>query len=183
MQLMNGNLSIDPSSENLGNFMNLTVRLNLNRSGLTDRLKYKDNETGITFLKRVNILLADGDGLTQSILQRLTNDSGRHLAIAASWFQCIEVIRSSAIEFQLLLIDVHLLEENIREMSSRVRKLKSGGWLMIIALVPYADEEIRERCLRNGVHGVVPKPVIQKEIEEELERIINQSHVAAVASL
>ncbi|XP_068643724.1 ethylene receptor 2-like [Aristolochia californica] len=176
-QLMNGELSASPSlSQNRK--MSLTIRLAVTRSEeALNRPKY-NQDSGLSLLQRKTILLADSDGFSQSIIRKLLEKLGCRLSVASSWYQCLETLHLNRDEFQLLLIDLHLLEENIHEMSSRVRKLRSGSWLLVVALVSEADKETRDKCLQHGVHGVVSKPVILREMEEELQRIVHQSGAA-----
>ncbi|KAG9454575.1 hypothetical protein H6P81_007479 [Aristolochia fimbriata] len=176
-QLMNGELLASPNLNGVKK-MSLIVRLGVRRSqGALNRPKYTQ-ESGLALLQRMSVLLADSDRFSQSIIRKLLEKLGCRLSVVSSWYHCLETLGLNRDEFQLLLIDFHLLEENIHEMSSRIRKLRSGSWLLIVALVSEADKETRDRCLQNGVHGVVSKPVILQEMGEELQRIVHQSGAA-----
>ncbi|XP_077238934.1 ethylene receptor 2-like [Tasmannia lanceolata] len=174
-QLMHGNISISPTSKDLHRSMNLTIKLQLKKlEGGLLKSGLMDHETSRCVLKGMNILLADTDDFNRSIMRKLLKNLGGHLSVVSSWYQCLDTLRLNGNKFQLLLIDLNMLKENICEMSARVRKLRSGGWLLIVALTSKANSDTRDRCLRNGIHGMICKPVILQEMEDELQRIVQQ---------
>ncbi|XP_058099388.1 ethylene receptor 2-like [Magnolia sinica] len=172
-ELMHGTVTALPTPEGHHRNINMTIRLQLRRSqGGTIQSKYPHHETSGFLFKGMDILLADGDSFNQSITRKLLEKMGCHLFVASSWYECLDTLHQNVGEFHLLLIDLNMLEESIHEMSARVRKLQSGSWRLIIGLTLKANQEIRDRCRQNGIHGVICKPVVLQEMEDELQRII-----------
>lgn len=176
MQLMHGSISVSTNPQGQQRKMNLTIRLQLKRSlvGLA-RPRYIDPKTPESLLNGMNILLADEDSFNRSITRKLLGQTGCYLTVVSSWYQCLETLFChNGNEYHLLLIDLGILEENVHEVCSLIRRLQSERWFLVVALTSKADRNTRDRCLQNGMNGVIGKPVILKEMAVELQRIIQK---------
>ncbi|KAF8396814.1 hypothetical protein HHK36_018447 [Tetracentron sinense] len=171
-QLMHGSISVVPNIQGLGRSMNLTIRLELQplEAGPTQP-RCRDPENARCLLKGMNTLLADGDGFNQSVTRKVLENLGCHLAVVTSWHQCVKSLHLDGKTYHLLLIDLGILEEDGNEVFSRIKALRQENWLLVVGLALRSDRDTRNRCLRNGIHGVICKPVILQELEDELQRI------------
>lgn len=174
-QLMNGGLSVGSTSQGPEKSMNLLIRLQSQRSDegrIWPRYSSsEDSETPQTLLEGMSILLVDGDVVNRSIARKVLEKFGCHLAVASSWYECLENPYLKGNKFHLLLIDLYILNEEGQDISARLRKLYSEGWPITLALVPKTDKDILEQCTKTGVHGVIRKPIILQEMVNELSRI------------
>uniref|UniRef100_A0A1D1ZGF6 histidine kinase n=1 Tax=Anthurium amnicola TaxID=1678845 RepID=A0A1D1ZGF6_9ARAE len=174
-KLMNGSLSVGSMAQSPQKSMNLLIRLQsqrLDEERLWPRYSYsEDRETTRTLLEGMRILLVDGDVINRSISRKVFEKFGCHLAFASSWYECIENLYLKGSKFHLLLIDLHILNEEGQDISACIRKLYSEGWLITIALASKADKDIQEQCIKTGVHGIIRKPIILQEMVDELSRI------------
>lgn len=166
-------MSTNPQGEQMN--MNLTIRLQVKRSmvGLP-RPMYIGPKTPESLLNGMNVLLADGDSFNLSITRKLLGQTGCHLNVVSTWYQCLETLHHNGNEYQMLLIDLDILEENIHEVCALVRRLQSERRFLVVALTSKADRDTRNRCLQNGMNGVISKPVIWREMAVELQRVIQK---------
>lgn len=181
MQLMHGSMSVSSNPQGQQKSMNLIIRLQLKRSlvGLA-KARYTSPKTPESLLNGMNILLADGDSFNRFIARKLLEKTGCHITVVSSWYQCLETLHLKGREFHLLLLDLCIFEENIHEMTALIRRLHSESWLLIVAMTSKDVKDSRERCLQNGMNGIIGKPVILQEMVDELQRIIQK--VAQVPS-
>eukprot|EP00268_Persea_americana_P056213 TRINITY_DN6610_c0_g5_i2.p1 TRINITY_DN6610_c0_g5~~TRINITY_DN6610_c0_g5_i2.p1 ORF type:complete len:752 (-),score=119.99 TRINITY_DN6610_c0_g5_i2:231-2486(-) len=180
-QLMHGSMSVSSNPQGQQKSMNLIIRLQLKRSlvGLA-KARYTSSKTPESLLNGMNILLADGDSFNRFIARKLLEKTGCHITVVSSWYQCLETLHLKGREFHLLLLDLCIFEENIHEMTALIRRLHSESWLLIVAMTSKDVKDSRERCLQNGMNGIIGKPVILQEMVDELQRIIQK--VAQVPS-
>ncbi|RWR86127.1 Signal transduction response regulator [Cinnamomum micranthum f. kanehirae] len=175
-QLMHGSISVSSNPQGQQKSMNLTVRLQLKRSlvGLA-KARYTSPKTPEILLNGMNILLADGDSFNRFIARKLLEKTGCHITVVSSWYQCLETLHLKGREFHLLLLDLCIFEENIHEMTALIRRLHSESWLLIVAMTSKEVKDSRDRCLQNGMNGIIGKPVILQEMVDELQRIIQKA--------
>eukprot|EP00268_Persea_americana_P045624 TRINITY_DN4659_c1_g1_i1.p1 TRINITY_DN4659_c1_g1~~TRINITY_DN4659_c1_g1_i1.p1 ORF type:complete len:759 (-),score=119.27 TRINITY_DN4659_c1_g1_i1:768-3044(-) len=174
-QLMYGSISVSTNPQGEQMNMNLTIRLQVKRSMIgLPRPRYIGPKTPESLLNGMNVLLADGDSFNLSITRKLLGQTGCHLTVVSTWYQCLENLHHNGNKYQLLLIDLDILEENIHEVCALVRRLQSESWFLVVALTSNADRDTRNRCLQNGMNGVISKPVIWQEMAVELQRVIQK---------
>ncbi|XP_072985063.1 ethylene receptor 2-like [Typha latifolia] len=171
-RLMHGGFSISSLSPDLQRNMKLLIRLQRGQSG--NELiypRYMQLDTSRCSFIGMKILMLDGDQYNISITSKLLEKIGCQLSIASSWYHCLEMLHLKGNKFHLLLIDLQILEANGLEISTRIKKLQIENCPLIVALTAKTDADTRERCLQEGVHGVVCKPVILQDMVEELQQI------------
>ncbi|OVA15584.1 Signal transduction response regulator [Macleaya cordata] len=175
-ELMHGSVSVVPTTQGVDTTMNLTIRLQLQRSeGGLVKSRCMDPETARCLLKGMNTLLIDRDSFNQSITRKLMEKLGCHFAVVTSWHQCLESLHRDGNNYHLLLVDLGMLEEEGLQVFDMIRKLRLENWLLVIALALKSDGGTRDRCLQNGINGVICKPIILQEMEDELQRIFQHA--------
>ncbi|CAL9123508.1 unnamed protein product [Musa textilis] len=171
-RLMHGSFSVLPEAAYEESFQLLT-RLPCPRS--RDELlmtRYTDIES--CPFKGMRVLLMDIDRSSIVITKLLLEKLGCHLTTVHSWCHGVHMMGS---QFHLLLIDDKILENNRHEVASRIKQLSSKSWPLFVALTPNTDRKTKERCLQDGMHGVLCKPVILKQMIDELRRITQQLQI------
>lgn len=76
-------------------------------------------------------------------------------------------------DFDLAILDVQMPEVDGIEATTilRARERHTRRHLPIIAMTAHAMVGDRERCLRAGMDGYVPKPIDQKVLADEIQRV------------
>lgn len=175
MQVMHGSMSVSSNPQVQLRNMNFTIRLQLKRSLVgVARLRHMGPESPASLLNGMNILMADGDSFNQFITRKLLEKTGCHLTVVSSWYQCLETLHQKGSEFQLLLLDICIFEETIHEMTALIRRLHPESRLLIVAMTSKEIRATRNRCLQNGMNGVIGKPVVLREMVDELQRIVKK---------
>lgn len=169
---MDGSFSVLPEAAYEESFQ-LLIRLPCPRT--RDELlmaRYTDIES--CPFKGMRVLLIDIDRSSIVITKLLLEKLGCHLTTVHSWRHGVHMMGS---QFHVLLIDDKILENNRHEVASRIKQLGSKSWPLFVALTPNADRKTKERCLQDGMHGVLCKPVILKQMIDELQRITQQLQI------
>ncbi|RZR82223.1 hypothetical protein BHM03_00008604 [Ensete ventricosum] len=171
-RLMHGSFTVRPKAAYEESFQ-LLIRLPCPRS--RDELlmtRYIDIES-FPF-KGMRVLLMDIDRSSIVITKLLLEKLGCHLTTVHSWCQGVHMMGS---QFHLLLIDDKILENNKHEVASRIKQLSCKSWPLFVALTPNAGRKTKERCLQDGMHGVLCKPVVLKQMIDEVRRITRQLQI------
>ncbi|THG13630.1 ethylene receptor 2-like [Camellia sinensis] len=177
-KLMHGSASIGHNSKDLSRTLKLTIRLPIRHShGGLVQPRLMDPETVRCLLKGMKTSLADSDGFNQYATRKHLENMGCHLTTVSSWGQCLETLRSSKNYYHLLLIDLDIFEEEGSEVIAQIRKLRLESCLRIVVLTSRSDSDIWDRCVQYGFHGVIRKPIVLQEMEDELQRIFHQTRV------
>ncbi|KAI3992252.1 hypothetical protein MKX01_029973 [Papaver californicum] len=170
-ELMQGSVSVSHSPHSLGETMNFRIRLELQRSeeGLINS-RCTDPETARSLLKGMNTLLLDRDGFNQSITKKLLEKLECPVAVVSSWYQYAQSLLQDGNNYHLLLVDISLLKEEGHRVFDTLGRLNSRS--MVIAMTALKSDRVtRDWCIQNGINGVICKPVILQEMEDELHRI------------
>ncbi|MCL7034989.1 hypothetical protein MKW94_011748 [Papaver nudicaule] len=171
-ELMQGSVFVSHSPHSLGGTMNFTIRLQL-QSSEEDLINPRctDPETARSVLKGMNTLLVDKDGFNQSITRKLLEKLECHVAVVSSWHQCAQyILRQDGNNYHLLLLDFGMLKEEGHRVFDTLGRLNTRP--IVIAMTALKSDRVtRDWCIQNGINGVICKPVILREIEDELHRI------------
>ncbi|MGA3190642.1 MAG: ATP-binding protein [Bryobacteraceae bacterium] len=119
-------------------------------------LAVEDNAVGLTILKR-------------ALERRHVNVDG-----AASGFAALEA--ASQRRYDLVLMDLQMPGMNGLETTAAMRKLPGYDAVPILALTADFSDELRERCLRQGMQAFLSKPVEAGELWSVVSRFLNASH-------
>ncbi|KAI3954596.1 hypothetical protein MKW98_019727 [Papaver atlanticum] len=169
-ELMQGSVSVNHSPYSLSETMNFRIRLQLQRSeGLIDPM-CKDPETARSVLEGMNTLLLDRDGFNQSITKKLLEKLECHITVVSSWYQCAQSLLQDGNTYHLLLLDIGMLKEEGHWVFDTLGRLSTRP--VVIAMTALKSDRVtRDWCIQNGINGVICKPVILQEMEDELHRI------------
>ncbi|KAI3987050.1 hypothetical protein MKX01_036840 [Papaver californicum] len=171
-ELMQGSVSVSHSPPHShSETMNFRIRLELQGSeeGLINP-RCTDPETARSVLKGMNTLLLDRDGFNQSITKKLLERLECPVAVVSSWYQCAQSLLQDGNNYHLLLLDLSLLKEEGHRVFDTLGRLNSRP--MVIAMTALKSDRVtRDWCIQNGINGVICKPVILQEMEDEVHRI------------
>ena len=103
----------------------------------------------------LRLLVVDDNPVNRRVAQRLLQRLGYHPELAASGQAAIDVTAAS--EFDLVLMDLSMPEIDGFEASAAIRSNLASP-PTIAALTADVQESTRNRCLEEGMHGLLAKP-------------------------
>jgi signal transduction histidine kinase/ligand-binding sensor domain-containing protein/DNA-binding response OmpR family regulator len=122
-----------------------------------------------TSMASLRVLLAEDNPVNQRLVIRLLEKFGHRVAVANNGLEALAALDKES--FDLVLMDVQMPEMDGFEATAAIREKEkgSGTHQQIIALTAHAMKGDRERCLRAGMDGYLPKPVGSKELSGLLD--------------
>ncbi|XP_047078167.1 ethylene receptor 4-like [Lolium rigidum] len=140
VQMMNGSMR----SASDGETITLFLQFQLQQSGVCR------TPSSVPRLDGLRILLADGDGMSQAVTQKLLEKLGCQVTPVSSGAHCLTLLGNADSSFQLLFLD---LDMDAFEVALRIRELRNRCWLLIVAaLAVSVDDSVREMCRQSGIN-------------------------------
>lgn len=124
-----------------------------------DQEKPLDMESAIRLREQreISILLVEDNLINQDVVARLLQTTGIHVEIASNGQEAIEKIRSK--DFDLVFMDVQMPVMDGYEATEKIRKMKRGISLPIIAMTANAFEDDKKKAFSIGMNDYLSKPV------------------------
>jgi PAS domain S-box-containing protein len=128
-------------------------------------------QTTVT-VRSLRILLAEDSLVNQRLAVGVLDRLGHQTTIANNGLEVLDLLQRQ--RFDVVLMDIQMPELDGLQTSQRIREQERvlGGHLPIIAVTAHALKGDRERCLEHGMDGYVSKPIRQRLLIEEIERVI-----------
>jgi two-component system sensor histidine kinase/response regulator len=124
--------------------------------------------------KRMRILIAEDDELSQWVLASICRNRGHDVALVSNGADAIRQVEKR--DFDALLLDIQMPDCDGYDVAQQIRRAERGCRtavrLPIIALSAHVGVEVRERCAASGMDGYLPKPVRARELFSRLEGIL-----------
>ncbi|MQM08459.1 hypothetical protein Taro_041318 [Colocasia esculenta] len=176
-QMMQGNIWV-PKSQGLADSMILLLPFQVQTAG---RVSEPGGSSGhvhapsSTLFKGLRALLVEEDNMNRAVTQKLLEKLGFHVSAVSSGLECLSSLGTSVIPFDLVLLDIHMQDMDGFQVAMRIRKFRSQNWPLIVALSASTRENVWERCLQSGMHGLIQKPVMLQGIADELSRVLHNT--------
>lgn len=122
-------------------------------------LAVEDNAVGLTILKRA--------------LER------RHVKVDGATSGVAALEAASLRRYDLVLMDLQMPGMNGLETTTEMRKLPGYDAVPILALTADFSDELRERCLRQGMQAFLSKPVEPLQLWAVVSRFLNAERASA----
>jgi CheY-like chemotaxis protein len=119
-------------------------------------LAVEDNAVGLTILKRA--------------LER------RHVQVDGAMSGVAALAAASQRRYDLVLMDLQMPGMNGLETTREMRKLPGYDAVPILALTADFSDELRERCLRQGMQAFLSKPVEPVQLWAVVSRFLKAGH-------
>ncbi|KAK4717249.1 hypothetical protein R3W88_015587 [Solanum pinnatisectum] len=178
VQMMQGNVWMPSNTDGYAQRMTLILRFlkqSSFRKHMFELVNPLDMAISSSTFKGLQVLLADDDDVNRMVTKKLLEKLGCQVIAVSSGFQCLSAMGHSTTSIQVVVLDLHMLEMDGFEVTTRVRKFHSHSWPLIIALCSTSEEQVWDRCLQVGINGLIRKPVLLQGMAEELQRVLQKA--------
>ncbi|MDH5545775.1 MAG: response regulator [Gammaproteobacteria bacterium] len=128
-------------------------------------------------LRGHRILLVEDNEINQELAVELLEDVGLSIAVANHGKEALTFLDN--LEFDLVLMDVHMPEMDGFTATAEIRKQQRFSKLPIIAMTANALVGDRERCLAAGMNDYISKPLDIDKMYQVLARWICHTEIDA----
>jgi signal transduction histidine kinase/CheY-like chemotaxis protein/HPt (histidine-containing phosphotransfer) domain-containing protein len=120
----------------------------------------------------LRILLAEDNQINQRVAVGTLENMGHSVVVACNGYEALSLLAKST--FDLVLMDIQMPEMDGLTATKKIREseVPKHSHIPIIAMTAHTMKGDRERCLEGGMDGYVSKPLIRKELEEAIARIV-----------
>jgi PAS domain S-box-containing protein len=168
VELMGGHITVE-SVPGAGSLFRFTVRF-LPASVVTQQETPAQEVIDLSILKGAQVLLVEDHPINQEIARMQLISTGIQVTVANNGREAVELIMSSVIPYELVLMDIQMPEMDGLEATRRIRQRWSATELPIIAMTAYALAEERLKCLTAGMNDHLAKPIDKAELHAKLCR-------------
>ena len=119
----------------------------------------------------LNVLVAEDDPLSQTVMRKLLSRLGVRFAIEADGARAVEAFLRD--RFNLVLLDLHMpILDGLGASREMCAAMASGeaAETPIYALTASCSDEERARCAEAGMAGLIPKPIKLDVLKELLRK-------------
>lgn len=124
-----------------------------------------------TQLINANILLVEDNRVNMAVACAMLEGMGCLVTPAANGIEAVALFKSK--KFDLIFMDCQMPEMDGYEATQAIRKIETENKLKptaIIAFTANAMKEDKEKCLKYGMDGHIPKPVKPEMLEDVLKK-------------
>jgi len=121
-------------------------------------------------MKKKKILVVDDDKKSRYLVSFLLEKESFEVIMATNGLEGIEAARKQQVD--LIIMDVKMPKMDGYETTKRIRRLKKYKSIPIIALTSYAMTEDKERALKAGCTGYIPKPITPETFISEIKKFL-----------
>ncbi|KAL6653147.1 hypothetical protein ACP70R_012072 [Stipagrostis hirtigluma subsp. patula] len=176
VQMMNGNIWSVSDSKAIGETIMLAIQFQLQPVTPVSGASSELYRSSIPNFNGLRVLLADSDDTNRAVTHKLLEKLGCRVLSVSSGIQCMSSFASAESSFQLVILDLTMQTMDGFEAALTIRKFRSNSWLpLIVALAARIDDNIRDRCQRSGINGLIQKPVTLAALGDELYRVLQNN--------
>lgn len=172
VEIMNGSVTAE-SEKGVGTA--ITVMVTLQKGERRDSAY-----SGEIDLHVLSILVVDDNPIEAAHAGTVLEEAGIHVEICTSGQEALrkmEVQHVNKQPFSMVLMDWNMPVMNGRETSAEIQKLYAGESI-IVAMIAYSWDDIREEAHEVGVDTYLEKPLFASNIIEDLVHIAQRSNLA-----
>jgi CheY-like chemotaxis protein/anti-sigma regulatory factor (Ser/Thr protein kinase) len=164
-ELMDGRLSAE-SVKGAGS--TFTFSLPLQRSDKPAR--EPKNEAGdLSSLTGLKVLVVEDNKVNRLFLSEMLEKNGMKVVNAEDGAEAVDAVKNE--HFDLVLMDIQMPRMDGVEAAQKIRRIKGGNSLKIIALTAYAMQGDRDKFLESGMDEYVAKPVDIGELNSVIKKV------------
>ena len=121
-------------------------------------------------MKKKKVLVVDDDKKSRYLVSFLLEKESFEVIMATNGLEGIEAARKQQVD--LIIMDVKMPKMDGYETTKRIRRLEKYKSIPIIALTSYAMTEDKERALKAGCTGYIPKPITSETFISEIKKFL-----------
>lgn len=127
------------------------------------------NETP-TAQKLSKILVVEDDSIAQAVAKIMLSPFSQEIDIASCGKEALEFFQPG--KYGLIIVDLGLPDMEGDSLAKQMRTLELGSehCVPIIALTAHTSEKIKDKCLTNGIHDTLSKPLSEEKIRDIIRR-------------
>ncbi len=110
----------------------------------------------VSELKKINILIAEDDEMSELLITRMVKNIGSKIRIARTGMEAVELCRNN-LDLDLILMDMRMPEMDGYEATRQIRKFNKT--IVIIAQTAFALKGDQELSLAAGCTDYIAKPI------------------------
>jgi len=141
-----------------------TIEENVSDTSIVDKNSY-------ALLKGIKVLLVEDNYLNMEVAKGLLENFGVDVTTAFNGEEALN--RLTTLEFDLVLMDMHMPVMDGLEATRMIRKNPSFMQLPIIAMTAAAMEQDRALCLEAGMNEYITKPIVLDQLVNILLKFIH----------
>ncbi len=126
----------------------------------------EDGEEAV--LRRLRVLLAEDNAVNQKVAVRMLEKLGCTVDVAGNGEEAIQMWQQ--FPYALIFMDCQMPELDGLEATRRIRRMRGGEDVPIVAMTANAMQRDREACLEAGMSDYASKPVKLDVLSELLDR-------------
>jgi CheY-like chemotaxis protein/anti-sigma regulatory factor (Ser/Thr protein kinase) len=182
VEMHGGTVSVRSAGENQGTTFTIALPLlavdieqaRRQRSPSADQVTLEDME--LPALNGETILVVDDEADTRFLVQRILEERGATVLLAASASEALTLIAREKVD--LMVSDIGMPGMDGYQLIEQVRALDSrrSGPLPAIAVTAYARPEDRQRSLLAGYQAHIPKPLEARELIAAIASLLKIAH-------
>lgn len=137
-----------------------------------------------SIVSKGRILLAEDHNTNRRVIKMMITSLGYQVDGVANGLLAVSALKSS--QYDLVLMDCQMPEMNGYEATALIRDPQSDVLdhnVPVIALTANALEEARQRCLEVGMNDFLTKPVLVRQLEDVIDKWLNDSGAITTGSL
>ncbi len=152
------------------------VMMRMRRPGALAPYKTVPAQPERTTFPGARILLVEDNPLNQDVAREFLSGIGGKVSTASHGGEAVRLIEQHT--YDLVLMDLHMPIMGGLEATRRIRELRNGKGLPVIAMTAAVMGEDRDRCARAGMADFVAKPVNADDLVRVLHAWLPRSATA-----
>ncbi|MBC8284335.1 MAG: response regulator [Nitrospinae bacterium] len=124
----------------------------------------------------LKILLADDTAVNVALATKLMTRRGHDIVTVENGLQAFEAFQKDS--FDVILMDIHMPVMDGLESTKKIREYESSNPSQpatpIIAMTANNEQSDHETYLKNGMNGIITKPLEIKKVVSQIREIIEK---------
>ena len=121
---------------------------------------------------KIKFLIVEDEFINQTLIKKLLAGNGWDYDLAEDGLQAIELFEQN--QYDAILMDIKMPNMNGFEAMQKIREMKNGKKIPIIAITAYAMNDDIEQCFKNGADEYISKPFNVDELYNKVTNLIQR---------